>query len=214
MAEQRRPRAATVEKRLRLLDVTEQIMLEEGYAAVSSRSVAARAGINAPLVHYYFPSLDDLFVAVFRRRAERNVERMATALASPTPLRAWWELASDPRGTALLAELSAAANHRTALQADLAELARDVRRMQIDALATILDDCGIDADLFPPALVAAGIQGLALVVVEDGSRGYDTGHDEARAAMERLVGCLEERRHVGHAARTTAKRVDAPPSKD
>ena len=82
MAEPRRPRAATAEKRTRLLDVTEEIMLREGYAAVSSRSVAAKAGIQPPLVHYYFPTIDDLFVAVLRRRAERNVERMAAALAS------------------------------------------------------------------------------------------------------------------------------------
>ena len=64
MVEQRRPRAATAEKRRRLLDATEEIMLEDGYAAVSSRSVAARVGINAPLVHYYFPTLDDLFMAL------------------------------------------------------------------------------------------------------------------------------------------------------
>src|SRR4051794_3610066 len=108
MAEARRRRAATEEKVARLLDVTEEIILQEGYAAVSSRSVAARAGIQAPLVHYYFPTIDELFVAVLRRRAEPNVDRMAAALGSPEPFRAWWQLASDPRGTALLLEFIAA----------------------------------------------------------------------------------------------------------
>ena len=83
--------------------------------------MAAAVGIQAPLVHYYFPTLDDLFVAVLRRRAGRNVERMAEALASPEPLRAWWKLASDPRGTALFIELLAAANHRPALKAEVGE---------------------------------------------------------------------------------------------
>ena len=55
-------------------------MLKDGYAAVSSRSVAARVGINAPLVHYYFPTLDDLFVAVLERRSGPNVDRMTEAL--------------------------------------------------------------------------------------------------------------------------------------
>src|SRR4051812_45599144 len=110
--EPRRRRAATAEKRARLLDATEDIMLREGYAAVSSRSVAACVGIQPSLVHYYFPTIDDLFVAVLRRRAEPNVERMAAALASPEPLLAWWDLASDPRGAALFVELLAAANHR------------------------------------------------------------------------------------------------------
>src|SRR4029453_7438341 len=149
MAERRRPRAATEEKRRRLLDATEEIMLKVGYAAVSSRSVAAAVGINAPLVHYYFPTIDDLFVAVLQRRAGRNVERMAEALASAEPLRAWWQLASDPRGTALFVELLAAANHRAALKAELGGIARDVRRMQMDVLETLLAEYGIDASEFP-----------------------------------------------------------------
>ncbi|MET0728112.1 MAG: TetR family transcriptional regulator [Acidimicrobiales bacterium] len=89
MAEGRRPRAATEEKRRRILDAAEEIMLKDGYAAISSRSVAAAVGIQAPLVHYYFQSLDDLFVAVLQRRAGRNVELMAEALKSAEPLRAW-----------------------------------------------------------------------------------------------------------------------------
>ena len=166
-------------------------MLRDGYAAVTSRRVEAEAGLK---LHYHFGTVDELFVAVFRRRAERNVERMTSALATPTPLRAWWQLASDPRGTALLVELTAAANHRAALQSEVAKLARDVRRMQIETLETILDDYGIDRDQFPPALIAAAVQGLALVVVEDQVRGFRTSHEDAAAAMARLVDRLEARR--------------------
>jgi AcrR family transcriptional regulator len=191
---ERRPRAATQEKRARLLDATEEIMLEEGYAAVSSRSVATAVGIQAPLVHYYFPTLDDLFVSVLRRRAGRNVERMEEALSSPEPLRAWWQLASDPRGTALFVELLAAANHRPALKAEVGSIAREVRRMQVDALDVLLGEYGIDRDLFPPPLVAAAIQGLAFSAVQDQVAGYDTAPAEAIAAMGRLVDRLEATR--------------------
>jgi AcrR family transcriptional regulator len=194
MAEGRRPRAATEEKRRRILDATEEIMLKEGYAAVSSRSVATAVGIQAPLVHYYFSTIDDLFVSVLQRRAGRIVERMAEALASPEPLRAWWKLASDPRGTALFVELLAAANHRPALKAEVGHIAREVRRMQMDALDTLLGEYGIDAEGFPPPLVAATIQGLAFAAVQDKVAGYDTAPDEAIAAMDRLVERLEARR--------------------
>ena len=194
MAERRRPRAATEEKRRRLLDATEEIMLKDGYAAVSSRSVAAAVGIQAPLVHYHFPTLDDLFIAVLQRRAGRNVERMAEALASPQPLRAWWDLASDPRGTAMFVELLAAANHRPALKAELGVIAREVRHMQMDALDTLLGEYGIDAEDFPPPLVAAAVQGLAFSAVQDSVAGYDTSPDDAIAAMSRLVDRLEARR--------------------
>ncbi|HEX4528118.1 MAG TPA: TetR family transcriptional regulator [Acidimicrobiia bacterium] len=191
MAEPRRPRAATTEKRSRILDAAEQIMLKDGYAAVTSRRVDAEAGIK---LHYHFGSLDDLFVAVFRRRAERSVDRLRDALESDQPLRAWWAIASDPRGTALLVELTAAANHRSPLQAEVAELARDARRLEIEALSAILEDYGIDRDEFPPSLVAAAVQGLALVVVQDEVRGFDTAHGEAKAAIERLLDRLERGR--------------------
>src|SRR3954469_15356708 len=107
MAEVRPRRTATEEKRTRLLDVTEEIMLAEGYAGVTSRNVGAHAGMGAPLVHYYFPTIDDLFVEVLRRRAGRNVARMAEALDAEEPLRTWWDVVSDSRGTALFTELLA-----------------------------------------------------------------------------------------------------------
>jgi AcrR family transcriptional regulator len=194
MAAPRRPRPATEEKRRRILDATEEIMLRDGYAAVSSRRVAAAVGIQAPLLHYHFATLDDLFVAVLQRRASRNVERMAEALGSPQPLRAWWRLASDPRGTALFVELLAAANHRPALKAEVGEVAREVRRMQIDVLERVLPEYGLDTRVLPPSLVAAGIQGLAFSAVQDQVAGYDTDPDQVIDAMDRLVEDLEARR--------------------
>ena len=52
-------------------------MLEEGYAAVTSRRVAAQAGLKPQLVHYYFRTMDDLFLAAYRRRADQGLERLA-----------------------------------------------------------------------------------------------------------------------------------------
>src|SRR3954469_14122838 len=188
MAEPRRPRAATAEKRIRLLDAAEQIMLRDGYAAVTSRRVEADAGLK---LHYHFGTVDDLFVAVVRRRGERNVALLADALASREPLRAWWALASERRGNALLVEMTALANHRPAVRAEVGEFAREVRRMQLDALDVILDEYGIDRDLFPPALVAAAVQGLAFVMAHDQVAGFDTAHGEATAAVTQLLDRLE-----------------------
>ncbi len=194
MAQPRRPRAGTAEKRARVLDATEEIMLRDGYAAVTSRSVAARVGINAPLVHYYFPTIDDLFVALLRRRSAQYLAAMTDALAAPEPLRAWWELVSDPRGTALLVEVIAAANHRPALRAEVAKMARAIRRMQVERLREILGEYGLAEEEFPPVLIAATMQGLAFAVVSEQTAGYDTDPDEAAAAMARLVERLERRR--------------------
>lgn len=197
MAQPRQPRqrrASASDKLARLLDATEQIMLDDGYAAVSSRSVAARVGINASLVHYYFPTIDDLFVAVMRRRAEPNVERMTEALSAPEPLRAWWELASDPRGGALFVELMAAANHRPALRAQVGEVAREVRKVQMEILTKLLPEYGLQPTEFAPALIAATVQGLAYGLVADEAAGYDTAQPQVRAAMDHLIEHLEQGR--------------------
>ncbi|MBV8951082.1 MAG: helix-turn-helix transcriptional regulator, partial [Actinobacteria bacterium] len=87
--------------RTALLDAAMDVMLEEGYAAVTSRRVAARAGLKPQLVHYYFRTMDDLLVALVRRGAEQNLERQSRALASDDPLRAFWEYSSDARGARL-----------------------------------------------------------------------------------------------------------------
>jgi AcrR family transcriptional regulator len=194
MAEPRQRRAATEEKVTRLLDAAEELILTQGYAAVTSRNVAARVGIQAPLVHYYFTTIDDLFVALLHRRADRNVERMVEALASPQPLRAWWDLASDPRGTALFVELVAAANHRPALKAEVGKIARALRRTQIKTLHALLPEYGLDVADFPPALVAAALQGLAFGLVTDEAAGYDTSTKQARDGARRLIASLEQRR--------------------
>ncbi len=177
-------------------------MLRDGYAAVTSRRLETETGLK---VHYHFGTLDDLFIAIVRRRGEANIARMADALASPEPLRSWWRIASDRRGSRLLVEITTAANHRPALQAEVAAFAHEARRMQIRALDSILDEYGIDRDEFPPALLAAAMQGLAFAMAYDQVAGFDTAQGEAVAAMERLLNRLEAGRSTNVAAETTLR---------
>jgi len=195
-AQTRRPRAATPEKRRRILDAAELIMLEDGYAAVTSRRLESETGLK---VHYHFGSIDELFIAIVRRRGEGNVARLADALASPEPLRSWWRLASDRRGSRLLVEITTAANHRPALQSEVAAFARETRHMQIDALDAILAEYGIDREEFPPALLAAAMQGLAFAMAYDQVAGFDTAQAEAADGMDRLLIRLEARRSAARA---------------
>ena len=101
MASARRIGAPDAKNRGVLLDAAEQLMLEEGYAAVTSRRVAEKAGLKPQLVHYYFRTMDDLFLAVFRRRAEQGLVEQAQALQSPQPLWALWRFGTDPSITGL-----------------------------------------------------------------------------------------------------------------
>jgi AcrR family transcriptional regulator len=68
-------------------------MLDSGYASVSYRALAAKAGVTPSLVQYYFPTLDDMFVAAIRRRRDKNLQRLADRLRTHAdePLHVIWE---------------------------------------------------------------------------------------------------------------------------
>src|SRR4029077_12777727 len=120
-ASPRRIGAEDSNTRAQLLDAAELLLLDEGYAAVTSRRVAAKAGLKPQLVHYYFRAMDDLFVEVFRRRADENFARYERVLAEGGSLRLLWQINVDPRGAAFMIEFVALANHRKAIRAEIAD---------------------------------------------------------------------------------------------
>ncbi len=81
MTSARRIGAPDAKNRGVLLDAAEKLLLAGGYAAVSSRRVAEAAGLKPQLVHYYFRTMEDLFLAVFRRMAEAGLSVLSTAPA-------------------------------------------------------------------------------------------------------------------------------------
>jgi TetR/AcrR family transcriptional regulator len=191
VASLRRIGAEDSKTRALLLDAAERLMLEEGYAAVSSRRVASEAGLKPQLVHYYFRTMDDLFLAVYRRRAEQSLEVYARALASDRPLRALWQLSIDPRGTAFTMEFAALANHRKAIRTEIAQHAERFRKMQLDAIASVLDRYGISTETYPPVVVVLAMTGLSQVLVLEEALGITSGHDDAIALVQRYLDDLE-----------------------
>jgi AcrR family transcriptional regulator len=170
-----------------LLDVTERIMREEGYAGVSSRSVAKRAGVTPALIHYYFPTLDDLFLALFRRGAERNLARQEQFFATPQPLRALWQFCLEPAATALLTEFMALANHRKTIREEIAEYSRLFRRKQTEFLTQRMAGSGIEPDEVPPAAILFLIGAVSRGFVDEDLLGVTDGHEETLALVERLL---------------------------
>jgi AcrR family transcriptional regulator len=187
MATARRIGTESSKTRAELLDVTERLMREGGYAAVSSRNVAKEAGVTPALIHYYFPTLDDLFLAVFRRGAEKNLERHARALTSPQPLRALWEFSREPAGTALLSEFMALSNHRKTIRREIAEYAERFRQQEADLLAPRLEEYGIDPDEVPPVAILVLMSTVSRGIVMEDTLGQTTGHAETLDLVERLL---------------------------
>jgi AcrR family transcriptional regulator len=187
MASERRIGSESSETRKRLLDIAERLMLDEGYAAVTSRRVAGVAGVNPALVHYYFPVTDDLFLAVYRRGAERALERHSAATRADQPLRAMWKLSLDARGTALIMEFTALANHRKAIRAETAQYARRHRRLQTDAFSRIFDEYGVDPVEMTPSEMVMQMTALSRTLVVEKSIGLTEGHEAARALIEKFL---------------------------
>jgi len=166
--------------------------VEEGYAAATSRRVAARAGVRPALVHYYFPTMDDLFLAVLRRGAEANRERQRKALGSGQPLRALWEISTERQGTALMLEFFALANHRKAIRAELAAYTERFREAEVAALTLILRGRTSGLAALPPTAVAALMEAVSGSLVMEASLGITTGHAELRTVIESYLRELEE----------------------
>src|SRR4051794_4394855 len=157
----RRGNAGDPTTRNALLDATQQLMLDEGYAAVTTRRVAAKADLNSAMVFYYFDSVDGLFIALFKRGAEQSFERLQHALSSPQPLWGFWDLIHDPSGSALTMEFIALANHRKAIRAEIADYSRRFRRAQLDVLAEVLESYGVDPVEWPPASIILVLSGIS-----------------------------------------------------
>jgi AcrR family transcriptional regulator len=187
----RRIGAADSKTRARLVDAAEQLLREEGYAAVTSRRVGAKAGLKPQLVHYYFRTMEDLYVEIFRRRAEENLARFERAVAADGSLRALWELNADPRGAAFSIEFVALANHHKAIRTEIARYAERFRTAQLQAITAALAAAGIDADELPPIVALLMMTGLAQVMALEKALGVTAGHDATTSFIESTISRLE-----------------------
>ncbi|MFK4873531.1 TetR/AcrR family transcriptional regulator [Novosphingobium sp. ZW T3_23] len=95
-----------------LLAAAGDLMREEGYAQVTSRKLAQRAGLKPQLVHYYFRTMGDLFEALFKSSTELYLQHLDRIAAGREPLARLFEMNSDPASAIMQIEFLALANHR------------------------------------------------------------------------------------------------------
>jgi TetR/AcrR family transcriptional regulator len=188
MAQPRRLGAEGSQVRARFVDAVEAILREEGYQAVSARQVAGKAGLKTQLLYYYFRTMDDLLLAVVQRVNERRLERFEEALASPEPLRALWELNSDPSAATLAAEITSIANHREAIRAEVVEFATRFRRLQSEAVERLIPPTQ-DYESAGIVMIASA---LARTIVTESVLDLTEGHADALAIIERMLARFEK----------------------
>jgi AcrR family transcriptional regulator len=182
-------------------------MVDEGYAAVSTRSVAARAGLKPALVHYYFVTTDDLFLATYRRAADRYFERLAEALDSNQPLASIWELSMNPTRTTLAVEFMALANHRKVIRTEIARNIERTREVQSQWLARLPRTPVNDPKVCPPAAMSFLIAALTRSLVMEDALGVSAGHAEAQSLVKWWI------KHFEGTRRKPSKRPRVPRAK-
>jgi AcrR family transcriptional regulator len=164
-----------------LLDAAERLLVEVGYAGITTRRLAEEAGVNHGLVHYYFGSNESLLVRALERFTERMIERQRELYASDLPFVEKWRTAirylvsEDVTYEKVWLELQALAWNNADLRARLARVNAEWRAVLTEAFEEPHRELGIPLPL--DALVSLVVTfNLGIIVERLG--GIDTGHAE------------------------------------
>jgi AcrR family transcriptional regulator len=173
-----------------LLDAAEALLVEVGYAGVTTRRLAERAGVNHGLVHYYFGSMEELLLRVVERFTEQLIVRQKAMYDSPAPFIDKWHTAMR-----FMDEDAASGYQKVWLEMQamgwnvpaVRERLQDVHRLWIEVVMTAFDaglaELGVDKRHFPTeavvSLVVTFNQGIMLERLSE----VDSGH----RAMLRMI---------------------------
>ena len=175
-----------------LLDAAERLLVEVGYAGITTRRLAAEAGVNHGLVHYYYGSLENLLVQVLERFTARMIERQRAMYAAEMPFIEKWRtamryLVADSDYQKVWWELQALAWNRPELREHVAHVDDEWRAVLTEALAEPHERYGLELPL--EALVSLVITFNAGVILER-LAGITTGHQEL---LEWIDGWIERK---------------------
>jgi AcrR family transcriptional regulator len=175
-----------------LLDAAERVLVEVGYAGITTRRLAEEAGVNHGLVHYYFGSVENLLVRTLERFTQRLIARQRALYADPDlPFLEKWRTAmrylisEDVAYEKVWLELQALAWNRPELREPVDHVNAEWRSVLIEAFAEPRERYGIDMPL--EALVSLVITFNEGIILERLS-GIQEGHGEL---LEWIDGWLE-----------------------
>jgi AcrR family transcriptional regulator len=164
------------------LDAAERLLLELGYSKVTTRRVAAEAGLNHGLVHYYFGSVENLLVRVLERFTERLTARQRAMYVDPEiPFLEKWRQAmrylvsDDVEYEKIWLELQALAWNHPDLRDRVARVNEEWRSVLTEAFAEPHQRYKIEMPL--EALVSLVITFNEGIILER-AQGITAGHQE------------------------------------
>jgi AcrR family transcriptional regulator len=176
-----------------LLDAAERVLVDVGYAGITTRRLAEEAGVNHGLVHYYFGSVENLLVRTLERFTERLIARQRELYAAGMPFLEKWRTAmrylmsEDVGYEKVWLELQALAWNDPDLRGRLAAVNAEWRGVLTDAFEQARGEHDVDMPL--DALVSL-VMTFNLGIMVERLGGIESGHRELLAWIDHW---LEER---------------------
>lgn len=181
------------------LDAAERLLIREGAAGISTRQLAREAEQNHGLVHYYFGSVDELLLQALERFSARVLDRQRAMYGADGPFIEKWRTAMGfieedlaagyPK---VWAELEALAWTKPELRERLHGLNESWRSLLRDALAQAIEEYGLDSTRFSAEAWAALVAQFNKGLLYERLLGFDRGHSELLAAIDRWLVSLEQ----------------------
>jgi len=190
-----RAAAARQDTEQRFLDAAERLLVEVGYAAITTRRLAEETRANQGLIHYYFGSMEELLLRVLERFTERLVARQREMYASPAPYLEKWRTAmryldDDRPYQKIWWELQAMAWNRPEFRERVARVQAAWCDAMRPAVAEAVRRYGLEGPLSADhwvTLVVALNEGIILERLS----GTRRGHAELLAAIDAWLVALE-----------------------
>jgi AcrR family transcriptional regulator len=182
------------------LDAAERLLIEVGYSGISTRRLAEEAGANHGLVHYYFGSMEHLFVRVLERFTERLIARQRE-MYGRTDISGVdkWKTAMGYLESDLAAgypkiwlELQALGWNRPDIAERVAEVNREWRAVLTEAFDQMMDEFGLDRERFPLAAIVSLVITFNEGIMVERLSGISAGHRDLLEMVERWMESLEE----------------------
>jgi AcrR family transcriptional regulator len=179
-------KATRADTEARFLDAAERLLVETGHAGITTRRLAQEADANHGLVHYYFGSIENLFVRVLERFTKRLIERQRRMYASDVPFIEKWQTAmhyldADRDYQKIWYELQALAWSRPELRDRVAHVNAEWRAVLREAFEEPLQRYELPIPL--DALVALVVTFNEGMILERLS-GIEAGHAELLAWID------------------------------
>ncbi len=194
-----RPRSIRQTNVEAFLDAAERLLVREGAAGISTRQLAAEAGQNHGLVHYYFGSVDELLMQTLERFSGRVMDRQRAMYGSDAPFAEKWRTAMGYIDEDLAvgypkvwAELEALAWNHPEMRARLNGVNESWRSLLRDALADAIKEYELDSSVFSAEALAALVMQFNKGLLYERLLGFDRGHADLLASIERWLTSLEE----------------------